>query len=293
MPVFNQFSRSINAGTKGIGLWFSILCTLLVSTSVLADSKYRLLADQSYAADPLQKLDIYLPKTEVKSAPVIFMVHGGAWRVGDKSSRAVVKNKVDYWIQKGFIFISVNYRLLPETDPITQQKDVAKALAFAQGKAPLWGGSADKFILMGHSAGAHLVSLLSVNAQKQKSNNIKPWLATVALDSAAFDVIDIMQSNRVARFYREAFGTNETYWEQASPYHQLEDDIPPFLAVCSSQRKDGACDQAERFVRKIQRTNGVAKVLPVDLSHRQVNAELGKINAYTAEVDRFIKQALK
>lgn len=293
MSTYDQLSRSITAATKGIGFWFSILCSLLVSTSVLADSKYRLIADQSYAGHSSQKMDVYLPRTEIKSAPVILMVHGGAWRVGDKASRAVVKNKVDYWIQQGFIFISVNYRLLPEADPITQQQDVAKALAFAQGKAPLWGGSADKFILMGHSAGAHLVSLLSVNALKQYATNIKPWLATVALDSAAFDVIEIMQSNRVARFYRAAFGPDETYWEQASPYHQLENDIPPFLAVCSSQRKDGACDQAERFVKKIQWTNGVARVLPVDLSHRQVNAELGKANAYTAEVDRFIKQALK
>lgn len=293
MHIFDQLSRSITPDTRGIGLWFSILCTLLTSTSVFADSKYRLLADQPYAAHPLQKMDVYLPKTEVKSAPVIFMVHGGAWRVGDKSSRAVVKNKVNYWVQQGFIFISVNYRLLPDADPITQKEDVAKALAFAQGKAPLWGGSADKFILMGHSAGAHLVSLLSVNALQQNANNIKPWKATIALDSAAFDVIGIMQSNRVARFYREAFGANETYWQQASPYHQLEDDIPPFLAVCSSQRKDGACDQAERFVTKIQHNHGNAEVLPVDLSHRQVNAELGKTNSYTAVVDRFIKQALK
>jgi len=293
MHIFDQLSRSITPDTRGIWLWFSIICTLLTSTSVFADSKYRLLADQPYAADPLQKMDVYLPKTEVKSAPVIFMVHGGAWRVGDKSSRAVVKNKVNYWVQQGFIFISVNYRLLPDADPITQKEDVAKALAFAQGKAPLWGGSADKFILMGHSAGAHLVSLLSVNTLQQNANNIKPWKATIALDSAAFDVIGIMQSNRVARFYREAFGANETYWQQASPYHQLEDDIPPFLAVCSSQRKDGACDQAEKFVRKVQREKGVAKVHPVDLSHRQVNAELGKTNAYTAEVDRFINQALK
>ncbi|MGH1462609.1 MAG: alpha/beta hydrolase [Neptuniibacter sp.] len=293
MHIFDQLSRTFNAGTRGIGFWFSIIAALQASTSVWADSRYRLMVDLPYATHPLQKMDVYLPKAEVKEAPVIFMVHGGAWRVGDKASRAVVKNKVNYWVLQGFIFISVNYRLLPDADPITQKEDVAKALAFAQGKAPLWGGSADKFILMGHSAGAHLVSLLSVNALQQNANNIKPWKATIALDSAAFDVIDIMQSNRVARFYREAFGTNETYWQQASPYHQLEDDIPPFLAVCSSQRKDGACDQAEKFVTKILQNQGNAEVLPVDLSHRQVNTELGKTNAYTAAVDRFIKQALK
>ncbi|MGH1430941.1 MAG: alpha/beta hydrolase [Neptuniibacter sp.] len=293
MHIADQLSRSIMTGIKVLARQLCIIVALLVSTSGYAETEFRLLADVPYGKHSLQTIDVYLPKTEVKAAPVIFMVHGGAWRVGDKSSRAVVKNKVNFWVPRGIIFISVNNRLLPEADPITQQQDVARALAFAQEKAQLWGGSADKFILMGHSAGAHLVSLLSVNKPKVNSKNIKPWKATIALDSAALDVVEIMDSKRVARFYREAFGANVTYWEKASPYHQLENEIPPFLAVCSSQRKDGACDQAEKFVRKVQRKKGVAKVLPVDLSHRQVNAELGKTNAYTAEVDRFIKQALK
>lgn len=46
-------------------------------------------------------------------APVIFMVHGGARRTGDKAISRVVQEKVARWVPKGFVFISVNYRLYP------------------------------------------------------------------------------------------------------------------------------------------------------------------------------------
>ena len=67
------------------------------------------------------------------------------------------------WVPKGFIFISTNYRMLPKTAPMEQIRDVASALAFAQGKASSWGGDPAGFIIMGHSAGAHLAALLAAS----------------------------------------------------------------------------------------------------------------------------------
>jgi acetyl esterase/lipase len=52
--------------------------------------------DVSYGTDRKQRFDVYAPKG-VRNAPVILMVHGGAWRIGDKRSRGVVENKVARW----------------------------------------------------------------------------------------------------------------------------------------------------------------------------------------------------
>jgi arylformamidase len=90
--------------------------------------------DISYGNNREKKMDIYVP-LNIKKAPVIFMVHGGAWRTGNKSSRAVVQNKINRWCPRGFVFISTNYRLLPKTDPLEQANDIAQALAFAQKNA--------------------------------------------------------------------------------------------------------------------------------------------------------------
>ena len=72
-------------------------------------------------------LDIYTPeKSAGKSLPVVFWIHGGGWRVGDKSGVAL---KPKALTDRGFVFVSTNYRLLPEVKMDALTADVAKSLA--------------------------------------------------------------------------------------------------------------------------------------------------------------------
>lgn len=245
----------------------------------------RLVRDVPYGKDGQQRMDIYLPR-QAAGAPVIFMVHGGAWRLGDKGARAVVENKVARWVSKGFIFISANYRLLPKTAPVEQAQDIASALATAQGKAASWGGDPAKFILMGHSAGAHLVALLDASPTMALKLGARPWLGTVLLDSAALDVVKIMEAKH-ARFYDRAFGSEPAYWRAASPFHVLSETATPFLAVCSTLRAD-SCPQARRFVIKATSLNLRASVLEQDRSHKDINQQLGIEGDYTDAVESFM-----
>lgn len=245
----------------------------------------RLVRDVAYGTDDQQRMDIYLPQ-KAAGAPVIFMVHGGGWRRGDKAAKAVVENKVTRWVARGFIFISANYRLLPKADPLEQAQDVASALAAAQGKVAVWGGDPAKFILMGHSAGAHLVALLASSPTMAMTMGARPWLGTVALDSAALDVVEIMQA-RHFRLYDPAFGSDPAYWRKASPFHELSANATPFLAVCSTRRSD-SCSQARRFVAKAASLSVRASVLEEDLSHRDINQRLGLEGGYTDAVESFM-----
>ena len=265
---------------------FLMFISFFFSQSFASSAGVEMLSDIAYGDSDQQVLDVYYPSIKKKDAPVIFMVHGGAWRIGDKASKAVVKNKVAHWVPKGFVFISVNYRMLPKVHPIEQANDIQKALLFSQRNIYKWGGAADKFILMGHSAGAHLVSLLSVGNDAA----IEPLLGAIALDSAAYDVELIMRSASPSRFYKKAFGKNPVYWRNASPYHKLNDKLFPFLAVCSSKRKDGSCSQAEKFVEKAKKYGSQAQLIPINFSHREINVKLGKEYCYTRSVDEFIKK---
>jgi arylformamidase len=245
----------------------------------------RLLPDLVYGDDSQQRLDVYAPQ-HAKGAPVIFMVHGGAWKWGDKASSTVVENKVSRWVTRGFIFISVNYRLLPKAGPLQQAADVSRALSFAQARAGSWGGDPAKFILMGHSAGAHLVALLAAAPAAAKSAGVRPWLGTILLDSAALDVEPIMKAWHF-RFYDEAFGGEPSFWQSASPLHVLSSPASPILAVCSSRRKD-SCPQARAFAAKAASLGGKVSILEQDLSHRDINKELGAAGAYTTSVEDFM-----
>ncbi len=65
--------------------------------------------------------------------------------------------------------------------------DVARALAAVQARAGEWGGDASRVVLMGHSAGAHLVALLSADPTRAAAEGAGPWRSAVVLDSAAID----------------------------------------------------------------------------------------------------------
>jgi arylformamidase len=260
------------------------LCFVLVGSVRGADTPA--LRDVAYGDDPAQKMDVYRP-VDAHAAAVILMVHGGAWRVGDKDSSRVVDHKMNHWLHDGFVFISVNYRMLPKADPLVQASDVARALAYAQRHASEWGADPAKFILMGHSAGAHLVSVLATNAQIAKQAGAQPWLGTVSLDSAALNVPEIMQRRHLG-FYDAAFGKDPSFWRTLSPIDQLTTGARPMLDVCSSVRMDHPCDQAHAFAQKAQSLGVRAQVLEQPLKHSEINDELGKPGAYTDAVDRFL-----
>jgi acetyl esterase/lipase len=241
--------------------------------------------DVAYGANPMQTLDVYRPANP-KGAPIIVMVHGGGCSRGDKAMPGVFANKVNHWIPKGSIVVSVNYRLIPAADPLAQADDVARAAAFVQRHAGEWGGDPSRLVLMGHSAGAHLVALLGAAPDIAERGGAKPWLGTIALDSAAYDVPAIMEQAHFP-LYDRAFGTDKKLWLAASPSARLEAAPSPMLLVCSSMRAD-SCSAARDFAGKVKVLKGAATVLPLDMTHAEINRQLGVESAYTAAVDSFL-----
>jgi acetyl esterase/lipase len=139
---------------------------------------------------------------------------------------------------------------------------------------------------MGHSAGAHLVALLAAAPAGAFQSGARPWLGTVLLDSTALDVVEIMEAKH-PRFYDKAFGSTPTYWRAASPFHALSETAAPFLVVCSTRRSD-SCQQAHQFVAKVASLQVRASVLEQDLSHKDINQQLGVAGGYTDAVESFM-----
>src|ERR1700746_3000070 len=75
-----------------------------------------------------QVLDVYSP-ADAKNLPVVFWIHGGGWQAGDKSD---VKLKPQWFMEKGFVFVSINYRLLPAVEMGVLTRDVAKAFGWVE-----------------------------------------------------------------------------------------------------------------------------------------------------------------
>jgi acetyl esterase/lipase len=241
--------------------------------------------DVVYGADRRQRFDVYAP-AGASGAPVIFLVHGGGWRHGDKAHGRLVRNKVARWVPAGFVVVSVNYRMLPDTRPVDQARDVARALATAQRMAAQWGGDRARFVAMGHSAGAHLVALLATSPSVAAGQGVTPVLGTVLLDGAALDVPETMRA-RHPRLFDDAFGADPAYWRAASPFHQAAARTAPMLIVCSTERAS-PCPQARAFARKLTGLGARMEVLPQALSHAEINEQLGRSPRYTAAVETFL-----
>lgn len=261
-----------------------LLFPLLLALPASAATPFK--RDVVYGSHEAQRFDVYVPP-KAKGAPVILMVHGGGWRMGDKEMRRVIENKVKRWLPKGFVFISINYRLLPEADPLEQARDVARALAAAQKLAATWGAERGKFILMGHSAGAHLVALLASRPELLVEQGASPGLGNILLDSGALDVPALMTSRHLP-LYDAAFGKDAAYWQAVSPYHQLRRKTSPLLAVCAAQRQN-ACGEAQRFVDKASELGTRAALLSLPLSHGDINHLLGIESDYTMAVEAFMR----
>lgn len=246
----------------------------------------RVVRDVAYGSDARQKFDVYAPKA-AKNAPIIVMVHGGGWAFGNKSMSRVVTNKVRHWLPEGYIFVSIDYRLLPSTPVAGQAQDIAMALASVQRRAAEWGGDASRLVMMGHSAGAHLVALLATSPTLVAAAGAKPWRGSVLLDSAVIDVGAIMRGRHLP-LYDRAFGKDSTQWEAVSPLAALTRPIAPVLAVCSTRRFE-SCVQAQALAEKSRSLGSQVLVQRENRSHSEINAELGAAGAYTDAVDGFLR----
>ncbi|HJR72538.1 MAG TPA: alpha/beta hydrolase [Luteimonas sp.] len=247
----------------------------------------RIVRDIAYGRDPRQRFDVYLPPN-AKRAPAILLVHGGSWTFGDKDHPGLIPGKAGYWLPKGYVLISMNYRMRPDTPPLGQAQDVARALAAVQARAAEWGVDRDRIALMGHSAGAHLAAVLAASPQMLRAAGAAPPRGAVLLDSAAYDVERLMK-NPHPRLYDRAFGADRAAWLAVSPHGLLTKRSLPMLAVCSTRHVLASCAQARAFERKASALGVRVDVLPQDLSHMQVNRELGSPSAYTEKVAEFLR----
>ena len=242
----------------------------------------------AYGSNPAQRFDVYLP-AGARNAPVVFYVHGGGWANGDKTNPGL-ENKLDYWLPKGYAVVSTNYRMLPAAMPLEQARDVARALAAAQRSAGEWGLDARRFVLMGHSAGAHLVALLGADPRLLAEAGAQRPRGVVALDSGALDVPALMGQPRVPKLYVEAFGRERAGWAIASPTDRLTRAALPMLVVCSEQRRfpTSPCDEGRAYARKAATLGVAVQVLPEPMRHGPINRELGQPSAYTRRVTEYI-----
>lgn len=269
---------------------------LTAATPALAQQRTETLR---YGSGALQTLDFW-PGTQngaarKKPSPLVVFVHGGGWKRGDKDS-ATGRYKVAHYTGEGYAFASVNYRLVPDVTVEQQAQDIADALAALLKRADSLGIARGKVVLMGHSAGAHLVALVGTDSQYLRKAGLSyaDIRGVIPIDGAAYDVPEQMQDagRLMGGTYRQAFGTEPSRQRALSPTLQTAAPNAPQFLLLHVQRADGVrqAQELEAALRKagtkVEREGFPGRGLP---GHMQINRELGNPDyAATGVVDRWL-----
>ena len=261
---------------------------LLILTAALSAHAQTIKRDIPYAGvadDPKRTLDVYAPGG-AKDLPILFWIHGGGWQAGDKSD---VKQKPKLFNDAGYVFISINYRLLPDVDMGTLTRDVSKAFRWVHDHATEFGGDPKRVIVGGHSAGAQLAALLCTDEKYLKEEGI-PFTVLkgcIPVDGDTYDIPAIIELAETRwrlhgmppqKFgHRQKFGNAPSLHRDFSAvYHVARDkNIPPFLLLCVADHPDTSA-QAFRLATVLKENGVPVKVFGAkETTHNKLNDDLG------------------
>lgn len=227
-----------------------LLLILFLASSLLADEPqaHRGLA-YAQTKNERQMLDVYAPAAG-KNLPVVIWIHGGGWQTGDKKD---VGHKPQAFYDKGFVFASVNYRLLPEVKINQMAQDVAKAIRWVHDHAKEFSGDPDTMIVMGHSAGAQLAALVCTDERYMKAEGLPLSIikGCVPVDGDTYDVplqIETVKGKRAAGYIIK-FGDEKMQKELSPVTHVAKGkNIPPFLILHVADHPETKA-QSQRLVK--------------------------------------------
>jgi acetyl esterase/lipase len=197
-------------------------------------------------ADPVKhKLDIFTPKGQ-KDFPVMMFVHGGSWKSGNKELYASLG---ETFAKQGIGTVVINYRL---SDSNTKAKhpdhirDVAAAFAWVHDNIAKYGGRVDRIFISGHSAGAHLVSLLATDEIYLKEHKL--GLGSIRGVMALSGVYEITPGFFA---FNGPFGKEADVCKAASPINHVKAKDPPFLICYADKDLPTIETMSERFCKKL------------------------------------------
>jgi acetyl esterase/lipase len=282
-----------------------VACLLLAALVPVCDAHaQRVTRDIPYAtAHERQVLDVHAPGGAT-NLPVIFWIHGGGWQTGDKSMVAL---KPKAFTEAGFVFVSINHRLLPNVEMDAITRDVANALGWVHRNIATHGGDPSKLLVMGHSSGGQLAALMCTDDRYAKAEGFALTIikGCVPVDADTFDIPAIIEvAETRARVHhlplptyghRQKFGNDPAKHRDFSTVTHVARNkgIPPFLILHIAGHPDTTA-QARRLAAVLAAAAVPARVVAArEATHASINDNLGAPgDRVTAELMAFIADVL-
>jgi len=255
-----------------------------------------------------QVLDVHAPpnaKNDAKNLPVVFWIHGGGWQTGDKTQ---VAEKPRAFMNAGFVFVSMNHRLLPSVEMGDIIRDVAKAIRWTHDHIATHGGDPTRMLVMGHSSGGQLAALTCTDDRYLKAEGLSLSMikGCVPVDADTFDIPAIIEMAETrARVHglpmptyghRQKFGNDPAKHRDFSTVTHVAPGkgIPPFLILHIGGNPDTTA-QARRLANVLKEAGvPVTVVAAPEATHATINDNIGVAgDPITKTLFQFVADAVK
>lgn len=159
--------------------------------------------DLSYGPLPAHRLEIWRPiRAAAQPLPVILHVHGGGFRILSKESHWIMALAL---ARRGYLVVNIDYRLAPLHAYPAAIEDVCRAWCWVQAQIARFGGDPERVAVAGESAGANLVTALTLAACWEREEDFaREVFLTGQVPTALFAACGIHQVSDVERLWREA-----------------------------------------------------------------------------------------
>ena len=221
-------------------------------------------------------LDVVLPRSARQGdrRPVLLQVHGGGWIIGDKREQA--KPLMTHLATRGWISVTINYRLSPKATMPDHIVDVKRTIAWIRENIEEYGGDPEFLCITGGSAGGHLSSLAALTANDPR---FQPGFESVDTKVngcvpfyGVFDFVDRAGDRPLGKMsdfigpmvFKCTPEENPELWESVSPITRVHSEAPPFFVIQGSHDSLVFCEEAVTFVAAL-REKSVEPVLHAEL----------------------------
>ena len=232
--------------------------------------------------------------------PVAILVHGGGWSSGDKSGSNHPGDSADItpWFgmvhSAGFTWFSINYRLAPANPWPADIDDVSTAIRWVKAHAPEYRGDPRRIVLLGHSAGGHLVCYAGTHPARGAEVN-----AVVGFAPPTDLFSDTPTKDGVPQSLQRLFGLPKaltpdalTVLRAASPVEYIMPRLPPFLLVHGTMDKTVRFSMSLDFQARMRAAGNCCDLIPVEGAPHSMMLWSAKDPSYQAKVVEWLRRRM-
>lgn len=214
--------------------------------------------------------DLYRPpkaSPPVQPVPSVIVVHGGAWRWGDKSDNP----QWNQWLaRRGYLVLDIQYRLAPAADWRTAVGDIRCAVQWLRTHAAELGADPERVAILGRSAGGHL-ALLAAYATDEAAYAPPVWcviamyapvhLRRLYADACRTQAHDVREG--LCAVLGSTPSTGGEAYRLASPLERVSPDVPPTLLIHGTWDTTVRPEHSAMLAQKLKKEGVVVQLVRV------------------------------